>query len=286
MLGIILIDKPKGITSHDVVNQLRRRFQTRRVGHAGTLDPMATGLLVIAIGPATRFLQYLNLEPKVYVAEITFGKSTTTQDAEGETLVEHPVPPDLAQQISLHVPEFEGEIQQIPPMYSAVKMGGKALYTYARAGVELEREPRTVFIHDFEISDVSGQFARAKITCSGGTYVRTLAHDLGEAIGCGAHLSALNRTECGRFHIRDAVSFEEASAEHLIPLDQALKPLPMLQLNESQLAHIYQGRAIESSETQGHFIVLLNEASEVVSIARKTGDLLQPECVLLPLGAA
>lgn len=286
MLGIILIDKPKGITSHDVVNQLRRRFQTRRVGHAGTLDPMATGLLVIAIGPATRFLQYLNLEPKVYVAEVTFGQSTTTQDAEGEVLTERPVPADLCEQIRQHITKFQGEIQQVPPMYSAVKMGGKALYTYARAGVEIEREPRTVFIHGLEISEVGDQTARAKITCSGGTYVRTLAHDLGEAIGCGAHLSALNRTECGRFHIRDAVSFDEASPAHLSPLDQALKPLPMLQLNESQLAHIYQGRAIESPGVQGHFIVLLNEASEVVSIARKTGDLLQPECVLLPIGAA
>src|SRR5579871_5087584 len=218
MFGILLIDKPLGCTSHDVVNDMRRRFQTKRVGHAGTLDPLATGLLVVAVGPATRFLQYLPLEPKEYDAEITFGKSTTTFDREGDITSEAAVPADLDDVIQAVLPSFLGLIQQTPPMFSAVKIGGKALYKYARAGEEVLREPRNVHIGEFQILNVQDDKIRARIVCSGGTYIRTLAHDLGQAVGCGAYLSDLNRTRVGRFDLSQAVPLKEASPAHLLPL--------------------------------------------------------------------
>src|SRR5476649_403009 len=182
MFGILLIDKPLGGTSHDVVNHIRRRFGTRRVGHAGTLDPLGTGLLVVAVGPATRFLQYLPLEPKVYIAEVAFGHSTPTYDAEGELSEARPVPENLAEAIDSKLPAFRGLIQQLPPMYSAIKVGGKPLYKFAREGKEQVRESRTVHIDTFEILSIEGDKATARISCSGGTYIRSLANDLGEAL--------------------------------------------------------------------------------------------------------
>ena len=219
MLGVLLVDKPLGCTSHDVVNDIRRRFHTKRVGHAGTLDPLATGLLVVAIGPATRFLQYLPLEPKEYVAEITFGKTTTTYDREGEIVSEHPFPADLRGSIEQVLPSFLGLIQQVPPMYSAVKVAGKALYKYARAGNEIERESRSVHIGAFEIEEIADSLLRARIVCSGGTYIRTLAHDLGNAVGCGAHLSGLRRTKVGRFTIDRAIPLDEIAPDRIDALN-------------------------------------------------------------------
>lgn len=284
MLGILVLDKPAGVTSHDLVNQMRRRFQTRRVGHAGTLDPMATGVLVVAIGPATRFLQYLDLEPKVYESEFAFGTATNTQDAEGEVIESAPVPDDLEERLIQTIPEsFVGEIQQIPPMYSAVKRDGKALYQYARAGVELEREPRTVYIHGFDLDRLAPDRIRTTISCSGGTYVRTLAHDLGHAVGTCAHLAKIRRTQCGRFDLSHACTVDDAGPDHLIPLAQALEPMPSLTLNAGQVDHIRHGRAITAGRLEPgvNLFALLDEKGEVISVARRTGPMLQPECVLL-----
>jgi tRNA pseudouridine55 synthase len=281
VLGILLIDKPLGITSHDVVNTMRRRFSTKRVGHAGTLDPMATGLLVVAVGAATRFLQYLPLEPKEYEAEITFGVATTTQDREGEVVSEQPVPDDLAGAIAAALPQFRGLIQQIPPMYSAVKKGGKALYVYARRGEEVEREPRTVHIGDFAVLRLEGNTATCRIVCSGGTYVRTLAHDLGEAIGCGAFLSGLRRTHVGRFSLDGAVELDDVDRHHLLPLQDALPPVPLLQLDDVQTAAIRQGRQLVwTSSLDAQVAGLLAPDGSVVGMARVAGNLLQPECVI------
>ena len=162
MLGILVIDKPPGMTSHDVVDRVRRRLGTRRVGHAGSLDPMATGVLVVAVGPATRFLQYLPLEPKEYEATIAFGTETDTQDAEGSVLATAPVPSDLDRRVEELLPEFLGPIEQLPPMFSAVKRAGKPLYAYARKGEEVDRTPRTVYVDVFEpLGD-----GRYRIVCS------------------------------------------------------------------------------------------------------------------------
>lgn len=281
MLGILLIDKPQGITSHDVVNTLRRRFETKRVGHAGTLDPLGTGLLVIAVGPATRFLQYLPLEPKVYVCEFTFGRSSDSYDSEGELSEERAVPEDLAAQVEAHKQPLMGLIQQLPPVFSAIKVQGKPMYKYARAGQEVHREPRTVHIGRFETLSVDGNKARFEIECSGGTYIRSLAHDLGEAIGCGAYLSALRRTETGRFTLEQAVALDAAQPADILPLSEALPPMPMLRLSPSEEISFRQGQRIRASQPVDAQLVALQDAEGfVIGVGRATGQVIQPECVL------
>lgn len=264
-----------------MVNTIRRRFSTKRVGHAGTLDPLATGLLVIAVGPATRFLQYLPLEPKEYVARISFGRATTTYDAEGETTHAGAVPTDLSATLIEELPKFRGLIQQLPPMYSAVKVAGKALYRYAREGQELKREFRTVHISEFEIQSVDQNVAIARIVCSGGTYIRSLAHDLGETIGCGAYLSGLERTKVGRFNLSEAVELEHASPQNLISLNEALPPMQLLALTLEQTQQVREGKQIDMiTDGQSHLVALKEPTGQVFSIARVIGDRLQPECVI------
>jgi len=282
VLGILLVKKPKGLTSHDVVNDIRRRFGTRRVGHAGTLDPLATGLLVVAVGPATRFLQYLPLEPKVYEADVRFGFSTNTYDAEGDLENERPVPEDLAGAIEAALPPFRGLIQQLPPMYSAIKVNGKALYKYARKGEEAPvREPRTVHISDFSPLSVGHCESRFLVVCSGGTYIRSLANDLGAAMGCGAYLAGLVRTQVGRFTLDQAVELSDARPSDLISLEEALPPMPLIQLDASQTENVREGRMIGMGEPPASTLVALREPSGAVfSVARVTGNLLQPECVI------
>jgi tRNA pseudouridine55 synthase len=281
VLGILLIDKRRGCSSHDVVDAVRRRLQTRRVGHAGTLDPLASGLLVVAVGPATRFLQYLPLEPKVYVGDFTFGVETSTMDAEGEIVAQKDPPPDLEGQILEAIPAFTGLIQQLPPMFSAVKKDGKPLYAYARAGQEVERKPRTVHIGSIEPLGVDGPVATLRVVCSGGTYVRTLANDLGRHIGCGAHLSGLRREAVGKFHVEDALAPDEAAASRIIPLKNALPPVPVLQVDAEQVRMFREGRQVELDGKAGQpLVALAGPSGEVFGIARTVGTALQPECVI------
>lgn len=286
MLGVLLVDKPIGITSHDVVNDIRRRFGTKRVGHAGTLDPLATGLLVVAVGPATRFLQYLPLEPKVYDAEIAFGHSTPTYDAEGELSAARAVPKPLADAIEGQLVHFRGLIQQLPPMFSAIKVGGKPLYKFAREGKEQVREPRTVHIDKFQVLSTEGDRATVRISCSGGTYVRSLANDLGEALNCGGYLTKLVRTHVGRFSREDATPLDQVRPDLLIPLREALPPMPLIQLDEVETASIREGRPIVRVEPPTvNLVALLDPKGDVFSVARVVGNLLQPECVI-PIEAA
>jgi tRNA pseudouridine55 synthase len=281
MLGILLIDKPLGITSHDVVNTVRRRFETRRVGHAGTLDPLGTGLLVVAVGPATRFLQYLPLEPKEYDAYITFGRATNTQDAEGDIVSEAPVPEELEQRLVEVLPNFVGTIRQLPPMFSAVKKAGKPLYVYARKGEEVERATREVYIEAIDLLEVVGEVAHLRVVCSGGTYIRTLANDVGEAVGCGAFLSSLNRTGVGRFKLEGAVKLVDAGPEHLLPLREALDPMPVIELDSHRVAHVREGRqvGIRPSPAEPRVAVATPDG-DVFGIAKVFGPLLQPEVVI------
>lgn len=281
MLGILLIRKPAGLTSHDVVNDVRRRFGTRRVGHAGTLDPLATGLLVVAVGPATRFLQYLPLEPKVYEGVVRFGYGTNTYDAEGEPGPRRPVPEDLAGAVESALPSFRGLITQIPPLFSAIKVKGKPLYRYARAGEAPTRPPRTVHIGEYTPLEYGPDWARFRIACSGGTYIRSLAHDLGEAIGSGAYLESLIRHQVGRFCLEDAQDLGDARPEHLIPLHEALPPMALVPLTAEQVKDAREGRMIKTEFPEGAFLVaLLDPRGHVFSVARVQGNLLQPECVI------
>lgn len=281
MLGVIVVDKPQGITSHDVVSHLRKALGTRRVGHAGTLDPLATGVLVVAVNHATRFLQYLPLEPKVYEAEVMFGVETDTQDSEGETIGGSAPPEDLEGAIRENMPALTGPIVQIPPMYSAIKVQGKPLYSYAREGEEIDRAPRNVTIFRFELQWVQEHRARFTVESSGGTYVRTLVHDLGQAVGCGAHLTALRRTSVGNFGLDQAVEMEKVDASHIIPLNEALPPLPLLNLSPLQVARIREGQSLKLPNLpESEFIGLTDERGVVFAIAKIAEERVRPECVI------
>ncbi len=210
--GILLIDKHQGCTSHDIVDKVRRCFKIKRVGHAGTLDPMATGLLVILVGKATKLSQFLMSSDKTYEGSIYLGKKTNTQDAEGEVLEENPVPAFSEADILEKMNAFIGDQYQTPPMFSAKKINGVALYKLARKGEEVAREPRFIRISKFDMLNWESPLIDFSVDCSKGTYVRTIAYDFGERAGCGAMLSRLRRTKCGAFDVKDAITIEQLQA--------------------------------------------------------------------------
>lgn len=281
MLGILIAAKPSGVTSHDVVQQVRRRFGTRRVGHAGTLDPLATGVLVVAVGPATRFLQYLPLEPKRYVVRARFGATTATYDSEAEPVPGGPLPDDLATALREAAPAFRGPITQAPPLYSAVKRAGKPLYEYARRGEDVEPPTRQVFVESLEVLQAGADEASLDIVCSGGTYVRSLVHDLGQALGCGAYVTALERTAVGKFVLAQAVEVADAGVGALLPLAEALSPMPMARLDALQVERARHGQTVsDPGANPGPVVALLDPGGAVVGVARREGNQLHPECVI------
>lgn len=208
--GILLIDKPKGITSHDIVDRVRHKLHMKRIGHAGTLDPMATGLVIILVGKATKVSQYLMGLDKTYEGTIKLGQSTNTHDAEGTVTQERPVPTLTEDEVKAFLKGFEGDQYQTPPMFSAKKKEGVPLYKLARKGKEVEREARVIHVSSFKLDAWKAPDSLDfTIDCTKGTYVRTLANDLGEKIGCGAHLTALNRTDIEKFRIEDSIPLAE-----------------------------------------------------------------------------
>lgn len=223
--GVLLVDKPTGMTSHDVVYRLRRKLQIQRIGHAGTLDPMATGLLVMLIGKATKISQYLMSTDKVYEGEITLGVTTNSQDAEGEVMETRPVPPLTEEQLRDAMKTFLGDQYQQPPMFSAVKIGGVPLYKMARKGEEIEREPRFIRIGAFDLLSFNSPKVTFRLASTKGTYVRTVAKDLGDKLGCGAHLSALRRTGSGKFGIADCMPLAEIEALSIPDIEKRLIPV-------------------------------------------------------------
>jgi tRNA pseudouridine55 synthase len=226
-------------------------------------------------------LQYLPLEPKEYVAEVEFGRATETYDREGPTTFTGPVPTDLAARIAEQLPAFHGLIQQTPPAYSAIKVGGKPLYQYAREGARVEPEPRTIHIGSYSLLSLDGNVGTFRIECSGGTYVRSLAHDLGQRLGCGAHLASLVRTGVGRFRQEQTVELEAMTAADVIPLHLALPPMPLLPLSDDQVRQIREGRAVVVDDLPpGAVFGLLKPDGTVFSVARRLGPVLQPECVI------
>ena len=227
--GIIIIDKPSGWTSMDVCAKLRGILHTKKVGHAGTLDPMATGVLPVFVGQATRAVSFAESGQKEYVAGLKLGLVTNTQDTSGETLGTHPASVTRTE-LEAVLPRFTGEIEQIPPMYSAIKIGGKKLYELARQGKEVERRPRPVTIHALELVEQTapGDYV-LRVRCSKGTYVRTLCHDIGQALGCGGCMAALRRTMAAGFTLSDAVTLEQVQAEGetlLRPVDSLFRDRP------------------------------------------------------------
>jgi tRNA pseudouridine55 synthase len=246
MNGILLIDKPQGMTSHDVVRRVRRLLRTRRVGHTGTLDPLATGVLPVAVGEATRIVQFLMEGDKTYRAVLKLGETTTTQDAEGEVLERRPVAGITAEAVTAAARSFVGVIRQLPPMYSALKKDGVPLYRLARQGVEVERESREVRIDRLQILAVDLPLITLEVDCSKGTYVRTLCHDFGLVLGTGAHLVALRRTRSGTFTEADCVTLEQletdgAAAPPLLSVTEALIGMPALEIDAEAARRLADG---------------------------------------------
>jgi tRNA pseudouridine55 synthase len=251
--GFLIINKPLTWTSFDVVARARRLTGERRIGHAGTLDPLATGVLPLALGTATRFIEYLSDAGKTYDATVHLGVSTTTYDREGTVTATATGPLPDAGQIEAALASFRGPQLQLPRKYSAVNQHGKRLYELARSGQEVERRPRPITIYRLELVDVALPLVRLIVECSKGTYIRTLAHDLGAALGCGAHLAALIRTQHGPFTLTDAVSLETLAAgvadgtwqPWLRPADQVLGHLPAFTLTADEVRRTRQGQGLD-----------------------------------------
>jgi tRNA pseudouridine55 synthase len=227
--GALLVDKPSGLTSHDVVDLIRKHFEIRKAGHCGTLDPNATGLLILVMGRATRLAEKLMSADKVYEGAIKFGESTNTYDVDGEVVAVSPVPPLDVDRLNQEAEAFVGDLMQTPPMTSAAKVDGVPLYKLARKGVEIERKPRLVHIYSLRFLACEGPVASFRIACTKGTYVRSIAHELGQKLGCGAHLRSLRRVEIGRFSVRDALPLDQILA---LPQAEALaRVIPLLKIS-------------------------------------------------------
>ena len=226
--GAILIDKPVGPTSHDVVDAIRRRFQIKKVGHCGTLDPNATGLLIIVLGRGTKLSEKLMGDDKVYAGTVKFGETTNSYDADGEITASLPVPPLTLEGLNEEAAKFIGDQMQMPPMVSAIKKNGVPLYKLARKGIEVEREPRLVHIYNFRFTNYAEPLGEFRVACTKGTYVRSIAHDLGQKLGCGAHLAALRRSVSGKFDVADATKFDDVMNLTVAELEK--KVLPFLKL--------------------------------------------------------
>ena len=249
--GILIVDKPAGWTSQDVAAKLRGVFHERRIGHSGTLDPMATGVLVLFVGRATRAVEFAESDSKEYLAGLRFGLVTNTQDTSGETLETHPVAV-TREELDAALDAFRGDISQIPPMYSAIKIGGKKLYELARKGQEVERKPRNITIFELAVEDGHDSDWNLRVHCSKGTYVRTLCHDVGQRLGCGGCMSSLRRTRAGRFTLEQAVTMEQIlefakehdPAELLLPVDALFAQHPALIVTLGQTEKLKHGASI------------------------------------------
>ena len=279
--GILIVDKPAGWTSQDVAAKLRGVFHERRVGHGGTLDPMATGVLPVFVGRATRGAEFLEHAEKEYVAVLRLGLVTNTQDTSGETLEEHPVSV-TREQLEAVLPRFTGSIEQIPPMYSAIKIGGKKLYELARKGQEIERKPRPVTIHALELLDGTDREWTLRVRCSKGTYIRTLCHDIGQALGCGGCMAALRRTMAGGFSLEQALTMPqilEFAAAHdaqtlLMPVDALFSQHPAWIVTLAQAGRIRNGADVRDRNiADGTYRVYAEDGSFLMLGAAKDGTL-------------
>jgi tRNA pseudouridine55 synthase len=272
--GVLVVDKPIGLTSHDVVQIIRRGTGIRRAGHTGTLDPRASGVLVVLIGPAVRLSEYVSASDKRYQATIRLGSSTDTYDAEGTILGSSPVDDISEEHFDEILQTFVGEIEQIPPPYSAVKVKGRKAYEMAREGEEVDLQPRTIRVYSLEILEWAPPEAVVDVYCSSGTYVRSLANDLGNALGCGAHLVGLRRTKSGRFTLRDAVPLRRLQEtfdagtwyRHLIPAAEALADWPMVELNGDEVELVRHGHRVAAESGAQGWARAVSEQGDLVAL--------------------
>ena len=280
--GLLLVDKPAGLTSHDVVAIVRRASGSKRVGHTGTLDPFATGLLVVLVGRGTRLIPYIEGEPKVYEAVIRFGAETDTDDATGQITSEAGQPTEDA--IAEGIVSLTGEIDQVPPAYSAKQVDGQRAYDAARRGAALVLEPARVTVHEWTLLGKRGDELTARITCGGGTYVRALARDLGRLARSAAHLAALRRTRNGPFVVEDAVTLDDLRGGHLPlrPLRSAIPSLPVQRLESGERGRVAHGNAIpaRADMPDSSRIALIDDEETLIAVAERSGDELRPVLVL------
>lgn len=275
MNGILLVDKPADWTSHDVVAKLRGVLGERRMGHSGTLDPMATGLLVVFAGRATRAVSFSENHSKCYEAHLRLGLTTDTQDTTGTVLETHPVTVG-ADEVRAALEHFTGELLQLPPMYSALKVNGQKLYDLARQGKTVERKPRAITVYELELLEQSApdEFA-LRVVCSKGTYIRTLCHDLGQALGCGGCMAALRRTMAAGFRIEEAVTLERAQEERealLLPLDEYFRAYPRFTVqNETQEKRAYNGNTFTARGVADGEYRVYDRAGNFLSLSRAEG---------------
>ncbi len=284
--GLLLLDKPQGVTSHDAVDHVRRVLNERRVGHAGTLDPMATGLLVIAVGASTRLLRFAQSETKRYEGVVTFGVRTDSLDADGEVLERREVPALSAEVVNEQATAMLGPQQQTPPMVSAIKVKGRRLHALAREGVEVEREPRAIRIDEFHLSPLGEDTWSFEVVCSTGTYVRVLLSDLAERLGTIGHLSALRRVASGHHEVRDALTYFEfedrvsLGAGVLAPPRAFVEHLASVTVSEEDEHRFRQGQRVSLDVAGDGEIAALNAAGSLVAVVRRRGDNFQPVVVL------
>lgn len=277
--GVLLLDKPLGFSSNQALQKIKWLLQAAKAGHTGTLDPLATGLLPLCFGEATKFAHYLTDADKTYIATIKLGVTTNTGDAEG-TVLSSQVVNVTQSQFEQACQKFIGEISQVPPMYSALKHEGKALYEYARAGVEIERKARNVTIYNLEQNSFANDVANVTVTCSKGTYIRTLAEDIGALLGCGAHLIGLRRTATADYSIADAITLEQFEAmtadqreSALLPVDSAIQHLPAITLDANCTYYLLQGQSVwRSGATPQGLLRLYSEQDDFFGLGELQDD--------------
>jgi tRNA pseudouridine55 synthase len=278
--GLLLVDKAAGMTSHDVVVRARRSLRTRRIGHTGTLDPFASGLLVLLIGRATRLARYVDDEPKVYDATVSFGAETTTDDLTGE--VTRVAEPPSFEAIDRAMGELTGSILQLPPAYSAKKLGGRRAYAAARSGSPLDLQPANVVVHEWIVRRRDLTSMDVTVGCGKGTYLRALARDLGRASGSAAHLTALRRTNAGAFNVSNAVAVDALDAvesSRFLSLRSAIPDFPIQSVTNEDLRRVLHGNAI-AAQTSSARVALVDADGDLVAIAERSGEALQPRLVL------
>ena len=288
MIGFLNIDKPQGMTSHTVVARVRRLAGIKKVGHAGTLDPLATGVLVVGVGRATRLIEYVMGRPKIYTTVVRLGQTTDTYDADGDVVQERPVAV-TDEQLQEALTHFRGAITQVPPMYSAIKRKGQPLYKLARQGIEVERAARHITIYGLHVLARDGNNVTLEVACSTGTYIRSLAHDLGELLGCGGHVTMLRRTRIGSWELNAAsVGFSaetaipldqltsENIASHLQPVETAISHLPHVTLTDEMAKLLRFGKRIELDGAFSAEIITAFYNNQFYGMLRAEGDLWHP----------
>ena len=284
--GLLIIDKPAGVTSHDVVQRVRKLLKTRRVGHLGTLDPMATGVLPLCIGKATRIGRFFTSSPKEYVGEIRFGFATTTYDREGEPTTAEQALVHKLEEIEAAMRVLTGSYEQKPPRISAKKMGGIPSYKLARRGFDLEPEPVPVHVMSFEVTGFAPPRVSFRVLCSPGTYVRSLAHDLGLGLGCGAHLESLRRLRSGEFLAEQAIELDSVTPNKVVPLEALLTELPRIEIEgEVEEDRVNHGNPFATDRPRG-LARIFNKKGEFLAVASIENGWAHPRVVLTSLTSA